>query len=90
MAANNHPKCSKYSVKSNDDLWDITLVHSGEVANKEDTIWIYEFWRRDNLVYRGTITGQYNEEPDLDEIMVELSGHLNRVMIQFTKYGEKQ
>lgn len=91
-------KVSKYTVKSDGWLWEVVIHDSGltdyddrtTIKGDENKIWAYSFWRGTTEVFDGSMVGQYDEEPELNEILIELSGHLHKVMIEFAKHGEKQ
>lgn len=68
----------------------------GKDKNDKDYYWEYEIWAEvelvgsPNKIYKGSILGDYNEQPTLDEFILDYHNHITCLLMGFVsscKYG---
>ena len=89
------PVSYKWSYKdANRDWWYITASHSGEVPylfdGSIDFKWSYSVNRENKEIYHNELVGQYNEPPNIQDILTDFMTHISSVVIGFAKYGTNE
>ncbi len=82
---------------ANRDWWEISIIDIDRVQNKEvdciDYKWCYTIYKEDRAVskeiFTNEIIGQYEQEPSLQEILIDFSCYIQDIVINFSVDGVK-
>lgn len=84
----------KYTVKdSSRYYWEINAERIGEAKDSfdkddPDYVWKWTITREDKAVnFTGEFTGQYNEVPQIQEILLLFMQEITSMVIDFSRYG---
>lgn len=78
--------------------WEITMRKDGEqpcppgVAEPDDTdfIWSYMLGMESAPIYYGTIVGQYDIVPTIDDVLLDFQNYINGVVIGFAMFSKAE